>query len=93
MELQQRSSTRSAADEQPIVEEQAQTSSDVESGEAPPASATGQPITWKNPRINIWRVFAALFSFIILGVNDAAYGVSGLQHSPYYILLPRNSVA
>lgn len=30
---------------------------------------------WNNPKINIYRVLSANFSFIILGMNDAAYGV------------------
>ena len=31
---------------------------------------------WNTPRINLWRYLAALYSFIIMGMNDAAYGVS-----------------
>ncbi len=30
---------------------------------------------WNSPTINIYRYLAALFSFIILGMNDAAFGV------------------
>lgn len=30
---------------------------------------------WNNPKINIYRILSANFSFIILGMNDAAYGV------------------
>ena len=31
---------------------------------------------WNKPRINLYRYFASLYSFIIMGMNDAAYGVS-----------------
>jgi hypothetical protein len=33
---------------------------------------------WNEPRINMWRFFATLFSFIIMGMNDGAIGVSDL---------------
>jgi hypothetical protein len=31
---------------------------------------------WNRPRINIYRYLATLYSFVIMGMNDAAYGVS-----------------
>ena len=31
---------------------------------------------WNNPRINAYRTFATFFSFLVMGSNDAAYGVS-----------------
>jgi hypothetical protein len=31
---------------------------------------------WNKPRINMWRYFATLYTFVIMGMNDAAYGVS-----------------
>lgn len=34
---------------------------------------------WNKPRINLYRYLAALYSFIIMGMNDAAYGVSSIQ--------------
>lgn len=44
--------------------------------ESPPTEPTlGR---WNNPRINIYRYLAANFSFVIMGMNDAAYGVSTL---------------
>ena len=47
--------------------------------ELPPPATTvvTPPQTWKHPRINFWRFIASNYSFVILGVNDAAYGVSG----------------
>jgi hypothetical protein len=30
---------------------------------------------WHNPIINVWRILAAFFSFIVVGANDAIYGV------------------
>jgi hypothetical protein len=34
---------------------------------------------WNNPKSNAYRYFASLFAFTIMGMNDAAYGVSKLQ--------------
>lgn len=31
---------------------------------------------WNHPSINVWRFMATNYSFIILGLNDASYGVS-----------------
>ena len=31
---------------------------------------------WNSPRSNMWRTFAAFYSFLILGAAAAAYGVS-----------------
>lgn len=31
---------------------------------------------WNHPRINMFRLFATLWSFLVMGANDAAYGVS-----------------
>lgn len=31
---------------------------------------------WDSPRINIFRSFATWWSFLVMGANDAAYGVS-----------------
>lgn len=36
---------------------------------APPAAATVLQ-KWNNPRINMFRVFATFYSFVILGLND-----------------------
>jgi hypothetical protein len=30
---------------------------------------------WNKPRINLYRYFATLYSFIVMGMNDSAYGV------------------
>ncbi|EEP80376.1 conserved hypothetical protein [Uncinocarpus reesii 1704] len=50
----------------------------------PPLTATSIPHSWNFPRINIWRLFAANFSFIILGLNDAAYGALIPYLETYY---------
>lgn len=31
---------------------------------------------WNQPRINIYRSFSTFWSFLVMGANDAAYGVS-----------------
>jgi len=43
----------------------------------PSSSLSAEEITqWNHPRINIARTAAAFWTFIVLGMNDAAYGVS-----------------
>ena len=44
--------------------------------DAPPENAVVAKETWKNPRINVWRVFATFYSLFVAGANDAVYGVS-----------------
>lgn len=40
-------------------------------------STSSSPLErWNEPRGNIYRYFATLYSFIIMGMNDAATGVS-----------------
>jgi hypothetical protein len=46
----------------------------------PPSTAVSQLQKWNSPRINMWRVFSTFYSFIVLGLNDAAYGVRALMH-------------
>lgn len=43
---------------------------------------------WNTPRINLWRYLAALYSFIIMGMNDAAYGVSAVLETWNNFLTP-----
>lgn len=31
---------------------------------------------WNQPRVNIHRTFATFWAFLVMGANDAAYGVS-----------------
>lgn len=50
-------------------------SADLSAGALPlPSTASIRLQKWNSPRINMWRVFATFWSFIILGANDAAYG-------------------
>lgn len=43
-----------------------------------PLGPEGFPLLekWNQPRINIHRTFATFWSFLVMGANDAAYGVS-----------------
>jgi hypothetical protein len=43
---------------------------------------------WNHPRVNMYRTLACLWCFVILGANDAAYGVSILQenYTDFYFL-------
>jgi hypothetical protein len=50
--------------------------------ESPVTDAPGLEI-WNRPRINMWRYFATLYTFIIMGMNDAAYGVSAALISTF----------
>jgi hypothetical protein len=42
----------------------------------PPSTASEALQSWNRPRGNIARVAACLWSFTVMGANDAAYGVS-----------------
>ena len=39
----------------------------------PPENAVGAKETWNN---NVWKISATFYSFIVVGGNDAVYGVS-----------------
>lgn len=41
-----------------------------------PSTAVSVVERWNHPKANIYRTFAILFAFTIMGANDAAYGVS-----------------
>jgi hypothetical protein len=41
----------------------------------PPPAAFSALERWNYPRKNFWRYIATLFSFFVLGANDAAFGV------------------
>lgn len=41
----------------------------------PPSVEAAVSLKWNRPRINIWRTFAVFLSFLIMGANDATYGV------------------
>ena len=40
-----------------------------------PNSFSEQVQRWNSPRINVYRLFAAFWGFIIMGANDAVIGV------------------
>ena len=50
----------------------------------PPATAVAVLEQWNRPRINMYRTFATFYSFIILGMNDAAYGALIPYLEEYY---------
>lgn len=41
-----------------------------------PTTATQTVQRWNQSKVNVARTFAAFWSFVIMGANDAAYGVS-----------------
>jgi hypothetical protein len=46
---------------------------DTASNESPDGFAALEK--WNQPQINVYRTFATFFSFLVMGANDAAYGV------------------
>ena len=45
---------------------------------SPPSTAANVVQQWNHPRSNMWRVFAAFFSMVVSGLNDASYGVNDI---------------
>lgn len=43
---------------------------------SPTTAAAERLERWNTPRLNLWRTLAAFWSFIVMGSNDAAYGVN-----------------
>jgi hypothetical protein len=71
-------SKQKAAEEGRSSSEVQEATSTVEEPERPPEGAIVVEAiqSWNRPRRNVYRVFAAFFAFIVLGMNDASYGVS-----------------
>ncbi|KAK5626066.1 hypothetical protein RRF57_001781 [Xylaria bambusicola] len=55
---------------------------------APPTPPTAAEVKerWNYPRHNIPRVSACFYSFIVMGANDAAYGLQEYYHLSYIII-------
>lgn len=51
-----------------------------------PTIATDQVETWNYPRRNIYKVSAAFWAFVIMGLNDATYGATIPYLQTYYHL-------
>lgn len=41
-----------------------------------PEEAEEELQSWNQPRVNIFRTFAAFWALFVMGMNDAAYGVT-----------------
>lgn len=51
----------------------------------PAPTTVSQPLErWNQPRSNMLRVFAAFWSLLVMGMNDAAYGAIIPYMGPYY---------
>lgn len=59
---------------------------DIRDNTSPPETAIEAKQQWNSPRINMWRVFACYFSFLIGGMNDGSYGPLLLRFEDYYHL-------
>ena len=53
---------------------------------SPTTAAADQIQSWNRPRINIYRVCATFWSFIVMGLNDATYGAIIPYLEDYYNL-------
>lgn len=53
----------------------------VENLPSPTTQAAERLERWNTPMVNFWRTLAAFWSFVVMGSNDAAYGVR--IDSPY----------
>lgn len=51
-----------------------------------PTTLSQPPERWNHPRVNRWRVLAAFWSLMVMGMNDAAYGAILPYLGPYYDL-------
>lgn len=64
----------------PSGDERVSWTQDTESGQStplsPPPTAVLAKEKWNQPRINTLRTLATFWSFLVLGANDAALGVS-----------------
>lgn len=50
----------------------------ADSQQEQPATVAHALEKWNEPSVNINRLFATFWSFVIMGANDAAYGVSSI---------------
>ena len=50
----------------------------AQSQHEPPAVVAHALEKWNEPSVNVSRLFATFWSFVIMGANDAAYGVSSI---------------
>lgn len=57
-----------------ISDRQSQNDDPVESLPSPTTQAAEKLERWNQSRTNVYRTFAAFWSFVVMGSNDAAYG-------------------
>lgn len=48
----------------------------VENLPSPTTQGAAKLERWNQSQVNFWRTMAAFWSFVVMGSNDAAYGVS-----------------
>lgn len=68
----------------PETKEAPQSEDAGDDGGEPPMNALTEAERWNRPAKNIGRLAFAFMSFAIAGMNDAAFGVSGLCSSVLY---------
>jgi hypothetical protein len=57
----------------------------------PPLTAVSALQKWNSPLVNMWRVFACFWSFLVLGMNDGSYGVSSCRYLEVHFAAERNT--
>lgn len=62
--------------DQPSTRRASSDEENQDGGEEPPSTATDVKERWNYPRSNIPRVTSCFYSFLVMGANDSAYGVS-----------------
>lgn len=67
--------------EAPPILEKGNTDTKIEDQFEDPAPARDVQVLemWNHPKINIYRYFATLYCFIVMGMGDAAYGVGDMR--------------
>jgi hypothetical protein len=68
--------THDAAGSQHVLPE---TYDPVENLPSPTTTPAEKLERWNTPRLNLWRTLAAFWSFVVMGSNDAAYGVRSTE--------------
>lgn len=72
-----------AATEEPIPLRNTNQANSLDSSEEP-TQVFHEAERWNYPRSNVFKTLATFWSFLVMGMNDAAYGVS--DRSPYPLI-------
>lgn len=65
-----------ATTEIPLTDRNSPEHVSTEISEQEPQHVFQQVESWNYPRANVWKTLATFWSFLVMGMNDSAYGVS-----------------